>query len=671
MYHLIAFLTMAVWGTTFVSTKVLLTNGLTPAGIFLLRFGMAYIGLSLACLIGRERRSVEKSVEGGSWMCRSWRDECMMAVAGMTGGSFYFLTENTALELALASNVSLIVCLAPLITALFALFIRKGERATPRLWLGSVMAFTGVAFVSLGSGGGEAGKSSLSGSLLALAAATLWAGYQHVVKPLATRYGTLMLTRKVFGYGVLTILPFVLFGKTAHWETLTRPVVWGNLLFLGLIASLLCYATWNAVVEKLGSIVSANYIYLDPLVTCMAAYVILGERLTPVMIFGGVAILAGLYLVVAPRRKGHGKAEKCTAVVFYRLPGKDICTSMRQHTPVKTFSAIDKLPMGGGYVVAPFAVSEKSPIVLVEPDVTWENLVKKPETGDFTAVSDDGEQQRTDYARAFSSAHGRLKGGVLKKIVLSRRLHVRISSTQNDVTALGESLFYKACVMRPECFVAFWWTQQTGAWLVATPEPILEHGESHWETVALAGTAPFREGEATEWSGKNREEQAIVSRFVANVLQGVARHVRKSDTITFRTGSIQHLCTKFKFNLISPQSVPTLLKRLHPTPAVCGFPRKEATEAIAEDESSPRRYYACFSGPLFFHGETHLFVTLRCMELSPQTATLYAGGGIMPHSDEQEEWEETQRKLSTMRALLFSEKNKDKKQEKPAQDNSQ
>ena len=102
VWHLAAVLTMCVWGTTFISTKVLLLHGLTPAHIFLLRFAQAYVGILL--------------VEHKRWLCRDWRDELHMLVLGVCGGSLYFLTENTALRHTLAGNVSLEVCMAPLIT---------------------------------------------------------------------------------------------------------------------------------------------------------------------------------------------------------------------------------------------------------------------------------------------------------------------------------------------------------------------------------------------------------------------------------------------------------------------------------------------------------------------------------------------------------------------------
>ena len=114
---------------------------------------------------------------------------------------------------------------------------------------------------------------------------------------MTSRYGTLMTTRKVFGYGLLTILPVFLYEHALSLDILSHPVVWGNLLFLGLVASLICYMVWNKVVEKLGSIVSANYIYLDPLSTCFFSYLLLGENVTAGIVIGGMAILAGLYIV--------------------------------------------------------------------------------------------------------------------------------------------------------------------------------------------------------------------------------------------------------------------------------------------------------------------------------------------------------------------------------------
>ena len=297
MYHILAILTILVWGSTFVSTKVLLANGLTPSGIFVLRFTLAYIGLTLLHLYRQRKKKMTRTDVPPIWRCQSIKDELTMFASGLAGGSIYFLTENNALKYTLAGNVSLIVCLSPLITAILALCMRRNERAGVSLWTGSLIAFTGVAFIIYGSSQEGSSSNPILGNILALAGSTSWSVYQLIVSPMIQRYGTLMTTRKVFGYGLLTILPVFFYEHTWSAEILSRPIVWGNLIFLGVVASLLCYLSWNKVVEKLGSIVSANYIYLDPLTTCFFSYLLLDEKLTPGIVIGGIAILFGLYIV--------------------------------------------------------------------------------------------------------------------------------------------------------------------------------------------------------------------------------------------------------------------------------------------------------------------------------------------------------------------------------------
>ncbi len=285
LFHLLAVVTVAIWGTTFVSTKVLLLHGLPPAEIFLLRFVQAYVCLAL---LYRRR-----------WFV-GWRDEGLMLVAGMTGGSLYFLTENTALEYTLAGNVSLVVATAPLLTALLA-SLTRASRSGVRLWGASVLALAGVTLVVMNGQGHLAFH--LAGDMLALSAAFSWAIYQLVTKRLCDRYGATLLTRKVFGYGLLTILVYFLFRPVDIDPTLlARPVVWGNLLFLGLVASMGCYWLWSKVIERLGAITSANYIYLNPVTTLAFSYLFLGEPVSAYAIFGAVCIIIGVYLAVSPER---------------------------------------------------------------------------------------------------------------------------------------------------------------------------------------------------------------------------------------------------------------------------------------------------------------------------------------------------------------------------------
>ena len=344
-YHLAALFCVTVWGATFVSTKVLIAHGLAPAEIFLLRFAMAYLGLLPFTLrrrragssaAGREKDAArqERTAAGrekgtgndtgsparrglvdrlrGVRLCRArlcrarlrrarLRDELLLAAAGLTGGSLYFLTENIALEYAPASNVSLIVCTAPVWTALLLSLVYRSERMTRRQTAGCALAFVGVVLVVLN--GRFVLHLSPRGDLLALSAALLWMLYSLVIKRLGDRLPVAYVTCKVFFYGIVTILPWF------AWEpfdlpaaTLRHPAVWGNLLFLGVVASLLCYVLWNAAMTRLGAVRTTNYIYLNPLVTMLTAALVIDERITPAALCGAALILSGMWL--AERSRG-------------------------------------------------------------------------------------------------------------------------------------------------------------------------------------------------------------------------------------------------------------------------------------------------------------------------------------------------------------------------------
>ncbi|MEG2365957.1 MAG: DMT family transporter [Alistipes sp.] len=279
-YHLIAIFTVAVWGTTFVSTKILINNGLTPAEIFFMRFLLAYICIWAVA----PRRLWSNSV----------RDEATLLAAGVCGGSLYFLTENMALEYAPASNVSLLVCTAPLWTSLLLSAFHRDERMSRRQIVGSSVAFAGMVLVVLN--GHFILQLSPQGDLLALSAALLWALYSLIIKGIGTKYPNLFLTRKIFFYGLLTILPFLLLRQsTFDIALLAPPVVWLNLLFLGFVASMLCYLLWNISMQHLGAVRATNYIYINPLVTIITATLCLNEQITIAALAGAALILMGMW----------------------------------------------------------------------------------------------------------------------------------------------------------------------------------------------------------------------------------------------------------------------------------------------------------------------------------------------------------------------------------------
>ncbi len=281
-YHLIAILTVVIWGLTFIATKVLINHGLTPQEIFFYRFLIAYIGIW--------------AISPKRLFATSLKDELWLAAGGIFGGSLYFFTENTALGITQASNVSFIICTAPLLTTILSLlFYHKSEKATKGLVGGSLLALVGVGLVVFN--GSVVLKLSPVGDLLTLLAALSWAFYSLVIKRMTGHYPTVFITRKIFFYGVLTILPaFLLQPLRPDFGMLLQPVVLSNLLFLAVLASLVCYVLWNVVLKQLGTVKASNYIYLNPLVTMVASVIILHEQITWITLMGAACIILGVYL---------------------------------------------------------------------------------------------------------------------------------------------------------------------------------------------------------------------------------------------------------------------------------------------------------------------------------------------------------------------------------------
>ena len=280
IYHLIAILTVGIWGLTFISTKVLIEHGLSPQEIFLLRFLMAYLGIWF--------------ISPRKLFADNWKDELWLLWGGVTGGSFYFFTENTALEITLATNVAFIVCTAPLLTTILSLLIYKKEKATAGLVGGSLLALAGVALVV--DNGHFILKISPLGDFLTLLAAFSWAFYSLIMKKMSGRYRTTFITRKIFFYGILTILPaFILHPWQFSLSGLWQPAVWMNLLFLGVLASLVCFVVWNIILKQLGTVRASNYIYLNPLFTLIGSAVLLDEQFTVMSLMGAMLILGGVY----------------------------------------------------------------------------------------------------------------------------------------------------------------------------------------------------------------------------------------------------------------------------------------------------------------------------------------------------------------------------------------
>lgn len=283
-YHLLALVAVVIWGTTFVSTKTLILGGLEPTEIFIYRFVLAYL-----CII---------AVSHGQLFAASAVDELMLIAAGLTGGSIYFIAENTALALTQANNVAILIAITPLLTTLLGLAVFRSERTRKpeRIILGSLTALIGVVIIV--SKGSVSLHFNMLGDILTLAAALSWAIYSLLVKRLARRYSDTFISRKVFGYGLLSMAVWIPFfhPTTFHLDRLLTPTVGLNLLYLGIVASMLCFTIWNTVVRQIGMVKASNYINLNPIVTFVSAWLFLGESVTATAIAGAVAVIVGVWL---------------------------------------------------------------------------------------------------------------------------------------------------------------------------------------------------------------------------------------------------------------------------------------------------------------------------------------------------------------------------------------
>jgi isochorismate synthase len=343
---------------------------------------------------------------------------------------------------------------------------------------------------------------------------------------------------------------------------------------------------------------------------------------------------------------------------IYRLPYAKEATMIQQTEgePAEYLSCIE-LNGKSGFVVAPFEVTERQPILLIRSD-----KVEKVGVADHhcdTCLSDlsHSRSSSTTYAIDFANYHAQLEAGVFRKIVLARCV-----DEESEGPIAPMELFHRACELYPRMFVSLVYTAKSGFWLTATPEILLEGQKQEWRTVALAGTMKLEgdllhgEGETMTWTTKNIQEQRIVATYITECLERFTGDFREEGPHTVRAANLVHLRSDFTFTLPDGQHLGDLLHTLHPTPAVCGLPKRETFNFIIQNEHTPRRYYSGFMGMLDPEGSTHLYVSLRCMNIEGNHYHLYAGGGLLTDSIEEQEWQETEAKLETMRRCIAIKK---------------
>lgn len=279
--HCAVLITILIWGTTFISTKVLLAD-FQPIEILLFRFVMGLFALLLVYPHRLTRTT--------------FNQEIVFIAAGLCGVCLYYLLENIALSYTMASNVGVIISIAPFFTAILThMFLNQEEKLQTGFFVGFVVAMSGIGLISLHS---VSLQLNPLGDLLALLAAFLWACYSILTRKISSfGYNTILTTRRVFFYGILFMIPTLfLFDFRLNLTRFSNPIYLLNILFLGLGASALCFVTWNFSVKVLGAVKTSIYIYLVPVITVVASVLILHEPFTWTTGVGTVLTLTGLFL---------------------------------------------------------------------------------------------------------------------------------------------------------------------------------------------------------------------------------------------------------------------------------------------------------------------------------------------------------------------------------------
>ncbi len=337
----------------------------------------------------------------------------------------------------------------------------------------------------------------------------------------------------------------------------------------------------------------------------------------------------------------------------YRLPGmREVHWGAQLQGEVAEFK--EMRGQEEGFVIVPFRESPREPALFIRRDLAFVDECRGPHAADLLkqhrrgAVWNKGPLpgvSQAEYYRQVTAVIDILKRGEVSKMVLSRSIQV-----EAEALRLAPVWFERLAGRYPEAFVFLVSVPGVMTWMGASPEIFLRQDAKGMETMALAGTRACGTGGA--WGEKETEEQQIVSRYIGDLLDGFGKWDVKGP-FTRKAGKIEHLCTAFfHAGYLSREDADRIRKRLHPTPAVGGFPVRQALQYLEQTERYNRRYYAGYLGPVGNTDEFHWFVNLRCMEIFPQAVSLYVGGGITGLSQPRKEWEETELKSRTLLDIL-------------------
>ncbi len=328
--------------------------------------------------------------------------------------------------------------------------------------------------------------------------------------------------------------------------------------------------------------------------------------------------------------------------VFYRKNnGENVTSWVQNNSELYT----TELYVEKGFVFAPFHKQQQS--ILFPFSKSQVSLYKTPSSKNEVGISDsltDEKEAQSKHIRLVQKAIDFIRKGNVNKVVISRSFNKPFERDQIGI------LFEALLVAYPTAFVYFWHHPKVGLWMGATPEKLFCLNDDSFATMALAGTQLY--SDEIIWTNKEKEEQQWVTDYITDKLLPIVSHLEISKSYTEKAGHLAHIRTDIKGSLTNHISLKDLILRMHPTPAVCGFPRSVAKDFILGNENYNREFYTGFLGEINSNNKSELYVNLRCMQLKNTHATLYVGGGITKDSIAENEWEEIQNKAQVLGKFL-------------------
>jgi len=367
--------------------------------------------------------------------------------------------------------------------------------------------------------------------------------------------------------------------------------------------------------------------------------------------------------------------------VAYREPSNDGAVKALLQPDSNVYKASDFTE--SGFVFAPFDDSQKAILLpskfCKEITTSFSDIEEKASKEQNRETVREASEEKKVHLRLVQKGIDSIMKGDLKKVVLSRMEEVPLENP--DPIEIFKSLLIKYST----AFVYVWFHPEIGLWLGATPETLLQVERNRFKTMALAGTQKFAGSLEVNWGEKEQEEQQFVTDAILDNLKEYVSNIKTNGPYTTQAGALLHLRTDISGEIISKEgnsvqenphstgNLKEIIHSIHPTPAICGLPKDPAKQFILENENYDREFYTGFLGELnmkkniqrsgnrrntenLAYGstltQTSLFVNLRCMKLEENRALLFVGGGITKESDPVAEWEETQNKAETMKAVI-------------------